>query len=1019
MKKAEAMSDSKDDIPVAELVIEFPPPNQNQFWTIVIIVGSVLSSITIFVVVAAAIIATRSRADTVKAPHVRKITIAPEVATSFSFVSVLPADEHEQIRLGFEPSSPIENEINVEQFSTVMNKLKSSANAGPFIERRSLFDLDKTIDSANEWGMNIPDTLRNEYRSEFKIAGGQGSFRFDRLRLISARSISSADAIASAYVWNEKQASSFRFWFTKRNGDWKLYDWQDLNYGYRYSQYMALTFMMPRSGREYINTASSVATIGDGSNISVLDQDAWDRDTLIRLTGNRFPTEFQDQLNVFFAFAWLRLEEYQKCIDVCNSFRNPDSFPGIHQAQAVAHFETGQFAKAIQSCRKSQSIIGRSPETQKILANSFEALADDESALREFGIAFEIDPDQDINLRNYLQRGSLSTSRLAKLVESSDDQDSMILRLFEIFENDNSLTGLSALKSSLADWCPDSSAYFMVAGHFAAQSGDDLEALRCFEEALKFVKDGQAENVLCEIAKLKLQHGNAIEWLKSLDNPHAPFLHIRSIMCREEYSASEYFKFVEAYLNIFPEDVEARLWQAELFARSGQTDIARKNYGEIFDWAVLESQELERISDALVNFADEQHELVEVFVASEHKPELYSKFASKAFDSGNYNALEGINDAHFLLLKPASEKDITTKPELETSASDPKSIKDLEPFFYELAVKWNKNKNKEVFQKLHRMATDRRKENQRLATMSAELLLDDNLPIEMKDQLAASQMLQSSYVQLLEKLRRENQHDKLQVALGRFLNSVNRHRRIFYRVAIAQYRNDHQQVVRFLNGHELNRLYANQKTIPGVESTELDELCDIAVDSYFEVGKSELVFEIAKDVYEAHSDARMWAKALCRDNQVGILRELLAAEPVLLDWLKYQDFGDGTPVLWHPEFSEIRKVHPPHIGHHHATSTTLCRPSNDESVALRIEKFRKFKDANDGQPLQIAIEIKSADARESIWFDVREVIPCGFEQSELIIEATSDSKLNPAIKAGQPFVVNDGQLTEFRVNPGY
>ncbi|MDB4533853.1 hypothetical protein N9242_03205 [Vicingaceae bacterium] len=1141
------MTDTKDHIPVAELADQ-PPGGPGKGCVAGIIIVATLAAAGIFAIVIVAGVSALSRIEKTAS------TNFDSRRASSSFKPVLVGDESQEIRSSFDDPSSIANAIDVKEFTEVMDKMQLMFE-GSVRQRNRLFDLDRTIDRLEEWGMNIPDAMRSEYKTAIERSD-PSPHEFDRYRLISAESISQNEAVVSAYVWNDGEAASYRFWFTNRKGGWKFYDWQELAMGYRYSQFLAMANLMPNSSSVFDRVAANIDRIGDGSVAN----------DLINLTSHletEVSPEFQEPLNVLVAFAWLRLGAYQKCVNVCNSSRNPESFPSLYHAKAIAYFELGEFENAIESCLDFQASIGRSPGTQQLLAESYEALGDEESALREYWIAFELDPNG-TNLRSYLSNGKLSSERIRKIFEASDDSDSMLLRLLNIFISEDSLRGLKSLKDAIADQSPDSSTRFVVGGQIALESGDDEEALRLFETALATADESQTEQLQYKIANIKIKKGKAIDWLKTSDDPERAFSIIQWWMYDDTTSIKEKSDVIDAYLEIDPKCVEARLSRADHSLQFGRREEARKIYEEILESAVSEeSDNVERISNILVNIAADQNELADMFRSSKHKEVLYSKFASRAFRDADYKTLEQINGAYFPTLLPASKTGNSGKLSLRKSLPARKRAGHTDPLFYELAVEWNKTKSDDVFRELYRLATDRNRENQRLAIISAELLLDD-LTTEMENKLASSQMSQEAYIKLLSKLRQENKYEKLQAAFGRFLNSVNRRRKMIYQVAIAHHANHHHKVVKILTEQELIRLQrGSNDLISNVQPFEIEAIGRTAVDSYFKVGKSAQIIQIAEQIHKTNRNPRVLVHALCRDNQVGKLKRLLAAEPTLIDAMSYEEFGDKTPVLLHPEMSDLRERHPPYFSPFRTTETiyllvkkpnpknwfrakldevfgdsirytefrpidpdiaiqtfrvdfkekdfilsvgngallpngynvnkeewldpkshwvsieferkgskynspilefvqpllniahgiycqdlgilvnsndamrfldnvgsdkwrenkhywlplTTCTASEGESDALRIEKFRQFKETNAGRPLQIAIEVESDYARELIWFDVQKIEDRGFEQSELRIAPVLDSALMPTIKKGLAFVAYDNQAIDIRVKP--
>jgi hypothetical protein len=229
------------------------------------------------------------------------------------------------------------------------------------------------------------------------------------------------DAVVYGYFWDEDdEAAEMRWWVAREQGQWKIYDWELLQFGMRESRELAL---LESGGSDVyyefhgeLEQASSEFAGGDAGGTA--------RRRMQRAESllPKLPPALRDQALLSIAYYWSYHGHLREAADAAERISDPDAVPGAHFCRMVYHDSRGESEQVLADCDRYEAAIGPGPNTAHYRAEALTSLERDEPAAAAWKQVLKYQPHDTHALREYarlLPEGS--KPQLVEVVAGSAD----------------------------------------------------------------------------------------------------------------------------------------------------------------------------------------------------------------------------------------------------------------------------------------------------------------------------------------------------------------------------------------------------------------------------------------------------------------------------------------------------------------------------------------------------------------------------------------------------------------------
>ncbi len=400
------------------------------------------------------------------------------------------------------PANAVEAEVEIRAFFDNFGKLASAA------DRRIVdkFDFEMMLEAANQQGLTTSFSRRQSeaFVKGMKIGARQKfgpqmqKLGWETVNIHSVRFLKGTDE-ALVFVRHRDSdglQSKIRWWLIRRDGIWRIYDFEDLDVCLRCSVLISTAMQ----GNNVATWTASYQSILRASNFLLAeDWDSADR-ALKKVDVDALPPPIKALY--FMLLASIRLGQENPAdalaeIDLAER-ANPD-MPILHYQRAYAFAALGENEKALENAAKYEALLGADADVYCIRGDALLALGRREEALESYRKGVVDDAESTDNIYGLATTeagdvGSIIMPLLEKTKVPADQFNSIASMLYD----DSNLTALESLiKAYRAVTSEDVNADFYEAYlHYAGKRYE--QAATMLEGAIPRVKDDEERATFIE-----------------------------------------------------------------------------------------------------------------------------------------------------------------------------------------------------------------------------------------------------------------------------------------------------------------------------------------------------------------------------------------------------------------------------------------------------------------------------------------------------------------------------------------
>lgn len=451
---------------------------------------------------------------------------------------VLPAPEIEtleqrraDLHAGFGAAQPEVDPVTLAAVNAFFDKLVESTQDENEPAFRSLIDGSRFMGEVKKRGVLKELTQSGEisliadYQNRWiSIPAYWNRFRIANVKL----SRNGRDAVAYVYFWDSSQAvSEVRWWITLSGGQWKAYDWEQLEFGTRMSLEAAVytrDSALPRT-TEHIQALTEITNaykrFGDGDQKAAAE-------LLTQAERRTAIPELADNLAVRLAYGWRIIGKPRNCLLAARKARNPGVAAGTLYVQAAVYQQYGLHRRALDFAKQYEEAIGGGPASDEQLADILDSLGERQAAVIHRQKVLRFDPDNVGELFSLAAAADGSQSQLVvDLVQKASAPVERALGLVAHVAANGDQVVAQALADFVIQTDPQSARAAAAEAQLAVALGDDDRGAAAYKTAIERADDDESrESYVSGFLDAMSSAGKLLEAYEQAPDQKAAFRHL-------------------------------------------------------------------------------------------------------------------------------------------------------------------------------------------------------------------------------------------------------------------------------------------------------------------------------------------------------------------------------------------------------------------------------------------------------------------------------------------------------------
>jgi tetratricopeptide (TPR) repeat protein len=416
---------------------------------------------------------------------------------------ILPAPEIEtleqrlaDIRAGFGAVQPDADAATTAAVSAFFDKLVESTRGKNEPQFRSLIDGARFMGEVKKRGILKQLTQSGEIGliADFQNRWISIPAYWQKCRVANVRpNPDGRDAVAYVYLWDESQAiSEVRFWITRSGGQWKAYDWEQLEFGARGSFEGAVytrDAVEPRTKDHLQAQAEMTEACNRYSNG---DQQAA-AELLARAERRTAIPELADNQSVRLAYAWRYIGRPRNCLAALQKVRAPAIAAGTLRVQAALNQQYGLHRRALDFARQCEAAVGGGPACDEQLAQILDSLGQVQEAIACRQKLLRFDPDNAQALAALAVAVDVSNSQLVvDMIQNTTEPVERAQGLVAYVASNGDPAVAQALADIVVQAGPDSARAAAVQAQLAVALGDHDRGAAFYKTAIGLTENDKS-----------------------------------------------------------------------------------------------------------------------------------------------------------------------------------------------------------------------------------------------------------------------------------------------------------------------------------------------------------------------------------------------------------------------------------------------------------------------------------------------------------------------------------------------
>lgn len=413
-------------------------------------------------------------------------------------------ERREQLRQAFNDRQPLADDEIAQQVKPLLNELGASLRTGDSDRILAKFDLDRMIDevvAASGGGQPLLQNAKNRRDFRRGLAQGFGQNLAQRGKVFhweatEVRKVKKLDQNEAMVIARHKHSNGpslkLRWWMTRRNGDWQIYDLEDLDVASRVSSQMnALLGQGLGRGQEI---ARSVTIIADAIQAVALEDLDGAEQKLAQVRGVQFPPRFEATRQLATGMVLLHRGKFEEALKPLEeALRLVPDLPRADFLRGVALNRLGKPDEALKTLQAYRALLGEDAEVCREIGEALCGQSRFDEAAKEYRKALDLNPkDEEL----FAQLASLlfqdeQDDQLQKLLDTraKDVPDSIEVVHFRyrlLIRRNQTAQGIALFKSGLTN-AKDKEQRSHLVSEFLGDmiaAGKPLEGYRAAPEAV-------------------------------------------------------------------------------------------------------------------------------------------------------------------------------------------------------------------------------------------------------------------------------------------------------------------------------------------------------------------------------------------------------------------------------------------------------------------------------------------------------------------------------------------------------
>jgi len=495
----------------------------------------------------------------------------------------LPLDAfHAQAAAAFNGDDVGVGKRDLRKVSVLLDALAKAVREDDETAFRRLIDVDRLFEQIHRVGLTRlnrfeAERMKMELRGDVDPPGNWQRYDIARIDLAD----NGNDALVYAYLWNDQDSISSCFWITRDGDEWKLYDWELLEYGYRKSKIYAGTMAAGDDPRFGITDLAfeDIEEAGNAIDDYEFDEAA---DHLLRAQSSDVLPMFRNAVLIRLGFSWSLCDRDREAVETFRKITPPETAPVTFYGQAIALQGLGKYKEALETAAKYEDMLGFNPKVTMLRAELLAEMGRTEEAADRWQRLLKFDPE-DIDALASLaplladDEKDVIVECLDNLADPMDAIDELALPCF--WRDDTAL--LETLVRYEKEHLPDSPHTEYLLGLIDEIDEQYDAAAAHYRLAWEAESDEERQNHYVEnYLDAMSDGGQAVVGYENAPDPSHAFLYLAEGYEQQEslISRDELVPLVAAHLRRTPDDPWAHYYQGVLWREDDRFDDAAEQF---------------------------------------------------------------------------------------------------------------------------------------------------------------------------------------------------------------------------------------------------------------------------------------------------------------------------------------------------------------------------------------------------------------------------------------------------------
>jgi hypothetical protein len=495
-------------------------------------------------------------------------------------------EKQADLQAGFGSDAPAVDAATLQEFQAYFDKVSAAAEAGNWLEYANLIDLERFVREIKKTGLVREMTRKEEWAQleKFRLEPPGLTFTWKRMAIANAKMLDpgNQEAVVYVFLWNSTEfALEYRVWLARTAAGWKAYDWEFVPFGFRSSFEKAACIKGARDPRllDYFAVQRDISSADQ-------KEDAGDNAAAVKLLQQaearaRLP-ELADRQLIELGYAWWRARRAHDGLRCAAAVNRPEAVPGALFLQATLYDDLRQYRRAVEFAQRYEKAAGGGPAVWQILAAIYQRQGDRAQAARYWRKLLQFDSENVATLYSFaaqLEPGEFPT--LIDALHKTGRPAELAAELAERMAWTADTPVMQALSEFVAGREPDSARAAYLAGLTAESDGDLAAAAGFYKSAWQRETDADRKSrYTMKFLDAMTADDQALAGYQQAPDPQAAFEHLLSDDDDEGSSLRPAVQqaLIDAHRLRFPDSPKLHYQAGRLLQETGDDEEAEREF---------------------------------------------------------------------------------------------------------------------------------------------------------------------------------------------------------------------------------------------------------------------------------------------------------------------------------------------------------------------------------------------------------------------------------------------------------